>query len=87
MEDRYFDRWPTDTGINWWDEGRKELNKAISLVNDWTLSGCPEEDADKILKHLDMGLQTFGVQDGGESWADELRKMQQYIQEKRRLNR
>lgn len=80
--DKYFTKWPENTPIDWWNEGRKQLNVIIDKVNAWTLNGAPVEDAALLLRHIDMGLQTFAAQDGGGGWADELREMQQYISER-----
>ena len=39
---KFEDKWDEDTGIGWWDECRKELNKIIDFYNQWQIEGFPE---------------------------------------------
>lgn len=79
-KNRYFSEWSELTEVPWWNAGRKQLNAVIRLVNDWVLDDCPVEDAPRLLKVIDKGLQTFAATDGGDGWADELREMRTHIQ-------
>lgn len=79
--DKYFAEWSEETPIGWWREGRKKLNVIIRMVNDWTLDGKPVGEKEKILRYIDMGIQTFGAKDGGSAWRDELLAMQDYVKE------
>ena len=83
--DRYFDEWPENSPIGWWNEGRAKLNKIISLVNEWTLDGCPDGDRDRILRRIEMGQQTFASHDGGGGWLDDLTEMKAYVSERSRV--
>jgi len=78
--DKYFSEWDENTKIDWWREGRIKLNTIIRMVNDWTLEGKPSSQKAKLLRYIDMGVQTFAAQDGGEVWKEELLSMQKYIQ-------
>lgn len=82
--DRYFTEWPVDNNASWaswWNDGRKQLNKVIRLVNDWTINGKPDAETDVLLRHIDMGLQTYADQDGAEAWVKDLKEMADYIKE------
>ena len=78
--ERYFDEWPEDSPISWWNEGRKKLNEIVRLVNRWTLNGQPRWRRDQVVRHIDMGLQTFAARDGGSGWAEALHEMKQYME-------
>ncbi len=79
MADKYWSEWAENTDIVWWNVGRKQLNRVIRMVNAWTLAGKPEHKAELLLRHIDMGLQTFASRDGGSEWAKELQEMADYI--------
>jgi hypothetical protein len=79
-ESRYFDEWSENTETGWWNEGRKKLNVIIRMVNEWTLGGCPSDRVEVLLRHIEMGLQTFAARDGGSGWEKELIVMRQYIE-------
>lgn len=85
IKDKYFKNWAVeDTPIEWQKRGRRSLNLIIDRVNDWTLNGCligPTKSA-HLLRFIDQGLQTFADSDGGSGWADVLREMKEYIEEK-----
>lgn len=78
-EDKYFDEWLTNTPIDWWNDGRNRLNIIIRVVNEWTINGADKDQAAKILRNVDMGLQTFAKRDGGSGWEEELKGMRSYI--------
>lgn len=78
-EEQYFDEWDEGTNIPWWREGRKKLNVVIGRVNEWTLRGRSKAKADTVLRHIDMGLQTFSTRDGGSEWAEALKEMRAYV--------
>lgn len=78
--DRYWEEWDENTGIDWWNHGRKQLNVVIRLVNEWTLDGRPAEKAPRLSRRIDMGLQTFGKTDGGSAWAVVLGEMKEYVE-------
>lgn len=78
--DRYFREWTEITPIPWWTAGRKQLNEVIRQVNAWTLEGCPKDAAPRLVRVIDMGLQTFAGADGGNGWAEVLREMRDYVQ-------
>ncbi len=79
MDEKYFEEWPENTAIGWWNEGRKQLNVVIREVNAWTRSGCPSLEAAEILRDIEHGIQSYGAQDGGSGWADALEEMRSYI--------
>lgn len=76
---RYWDEWDEDTGIPWWDHGRRQLNAVIRSVNQWSLDGRPDDQAPALRRRVDMGLQTFAAVDGGGGWADVLREIGAYL--------
>lgn len=80
MMERYFEEWSENTPISWWNDGRRQLNTVVRMVNEWSLAGRPPEGSSLILRHIDMGLQTFAAQDGGSGWAAELEKMKAYVE-------
>jgi hypothetical protein len=80
--DQYFNEWSEKSSIAWWNEGRSKLNIVIRLVNDWTLDGCPRDGVSRLLCRIDMGLQTFGAEDGGSCWAECLEGMLAYVTER-----
>lgn len=78
-EYNFVEEWPTDSPIGWWNEGRAKLNKIISAYNQWQIDGFDKEEAVKLQAQIICGLQTFATRDGGGGWADELRKMQEFV--------
>lgn len=78
-DDRYFDEWAENTEIAWWNDGRRQLNIIIRLVNAWTLDGCPGDQVERLLRHIEMGCQTFAAQDGGGGWLNCLQGMREYV--------
>lgn len=78
--DKYFSEWNENTRIDWWCEGRIKLNVIIRMVNNWTLDGKPASQKEKILRAIDLGVQTFAAQGGGSAWKEELLSMQKYVQ-------
>ena len=79
MTDTYFDERSETSPIDWWNEERKKLNVIIRSVNKWTLDGCPEDRVARLLRQIDMGLQTFAAPGCGGDWGDDLLEMQSYI--------
>lgn len=75
----YLEEWDENTGINWWNDGRKKLNKVIRKFNQWQINGMTEKKKIKLLSKIDHGKQTFGSWDGGSGYWDELDKMEDYI--------
>jgi hypothetical protein len=84
-EERYWDEWSERSPISWWNEGRAKLNVIIRLVNEWTLDGRPESESPRILRRIEMGLQTFAGPDCGASWGDVLVEMRDYVRASERL--
>lgn len=82
MDIKYFTEWSECTEIEWWNEGRRKLNAIIRMVNKWSIDGCPAKRAERILRHIDMGEQTFAATDGGSGWLKELREMRAYVKSK-----
>lgn len=83
MKDKYFSEWPEVDGLaEWVRRGRAKLNIVIGMTNNWTLKGCPIVEAVTLLRYIDQGLQTFAAEDGGSAWADDLREMKLYIEDK-----
>jgi hypothetical protein len=80
MTARHWKEWPENTPIDWWNQGRRQLNQIIRLVNQWSLAGCPRDATPELLRHIDLGLQTFAGEDGGNGWAETLREMREYLQ-------
>lgn len=76
---RYWDEWSECSPIKWWNEGRAKLNIVIRLVNEWTIDGRPENEAPKLLRRIEMGLETFAGPECGASWDDVLVEMQDYV--------
>lgn len=83
-QNRYWDEWDENSSIAWRNAGRKKLNVVIRLVNQWGLDDCPPEDVPLILRHIDMGLQTYGADEGGSGWEETLREMEEYVKERSR---
>lgn len=79
MTERYFKEWDPNSGIPRWDHDRKRLNEIIALVNDWTLHGSAPDEAPRLRRRINMGLQTFASET--DSYADDLREMMAYIDE------
>ena len=83
MSDRYFDEWPEDTPIGWWNEGRKKTNTIVRLVNEWTVDGSPDDKKARLLRQIEMGLQTFATEGtDGPGWRRDLLEMRDYVSEK-----
>jgi hypothetical protein len=77
--EKYFDEWPENTPIQWWNEGRQKLNRVIRIVNRWTLDGRPSERRDRILRHVDMGEQVLAGTGADGDWLEVLADMKRYV--------
>ena len=76
---RYWDEWSECSPIKWWNEGRAKLNVIIRSVNEWTVDERPESEAPRLLRRIEMGLQTFAGPECGASWGDVLVEMRDYV--------
>lgn len=83
---QFVEEWDEDaTEIVWQKKGRRRLNEIIQKYNAWQRAGFPDKDQELLEAEIEFGLQTFATKDGGEAWADELRKMRDFV--KNRLSR
>jgi hypothetical protein len=76
--------WCENTGIGWWDQGRKQLNKVIRKFNKWILNDIDDlKKTNKLLKKINNHLnKEYCNQDGGQSWKEELLSMKQIVNSK-----
>ncbi len=82
MEYKFKDRWSENTGIGWWNECRRELNKIIDFYNTWQMEdNFSEEKAKLVLAKIEYGKQTIGSRDGGDYYLQELEDMEQFVNE------
>ena len=85
--DCYFDEWDENSPIGWWNDGRKKTNVIIRLVNEWTLGGSPDGERVRLLRRIEMGLQTFADEHtGGSGWRRDLLEMRDYVRERAGLS-
>jgi len=79
MEYKFKSKWDENTGISWWDESRKELNKIIECYNNWQIEDFNEEKSKKVLVMIEYGKQTIGSTYGGTGYWDELIEMEKFV--------
>jgi hypothetical protein len=77
---RFVDTWPTDTGVDWWNECRTKLNVVIDAYNEWQVDGFPVERRQRVVAMIRLGLQTIGQRDGGSSYREELEGMLAFVE-------
>jgi hypothetical protein len=80
---KFVGRWPLDTGIEWRDRSRAELNAIIDVYNQWQLDGMPVCSKAAILVRIEYGVQVFSKVDGGSEYVKELREMQNFVRHAR----
>ena len=80
MSNMFIEEWPETSGIVWWDECRAKLNKIIRAFNGWQIDGTPKNEAQRIERLIDHGLQTFASGDGCGGYREELEKMLNYME-------
>jgi hypothetical protein len=79
-ETLFLEEWSETTGINWWNEGRKKLNKIIRKFNKWQrVHDFDPEKSRKLLSRIEEGKQTIGAKDGGSGYLEELEKMESFV--------
>jgi len=78
---KYEEEFDTNTGIDWWDDGRRKANKIIRRYNKWLRNGCPPEKKEKLLARIEQGLQTF-ASDGcdGPAWRESLLRLKSQVE-------
>ena len=76
--------WREDVSIDWWKEGRTQLNKVIRKYNKWI-----EKHQDnkiktiKLLNRINEDLEKhYCNQSGGSGWKDELLEMKYNVESK-----
>jgi len=79
-EYKFIGEWPTDTAIDWWNEGRAKLNEIIKPYNQWQIDGFDAEDGIKLRARIIQGIQTFAQRDGGGGWEEELQGMLAFVE-------
>jgi hypothetical protein len=83
MEYKFKEKWDENTGIGWWDECRKEINKIIDCYNTWQMEGnFSREDARLVLAKIEYSKQTIGSRDGGSGYLVELIEMECFVKSK-----
>ena len=58
METNYIEEWDENTPIDWWNAGRKKLNKVIKKYNKWQRRGFKYHKGKKLqnkLKNICIG--------------------------------
>lgn len=78
------EEWDERVGIDWWKEGRTQLNKVIRKYNKWIDKHIENRAKtakllDKIDEHLEM---YYCNQSGGSAWKDELLNMKNVVESK-----
>jgi len=81
---RFLSKWDiANNDAGWVKNSRAELNKVIDEYNQWQINGFHSgEDVRRLLALIEYGKQTFGSQEGGESYMEELLDMEKFILEK-----
>ena len=76
--------WPENTGIGWWNEARKELNKVIRLYNKWVDKGAySATKAVKLIERINNHLKMdYCNQDGGSGYKEELELIKSLVKER-----
>jgi len=74
------EEWPTNTQIGWWNVSRGKLNKVIRKYNKWQLKKDFEVAYGiRLLAVIRHAKDTFGSQDGGGGYLEELVKMESFV--------
>jgi len=79
---KFEEKWDENTGIGWWDECRKELNKIIDFYNQWQIEGFPDDQVTKLRALIEYGKQTIGSMDGGSGYMEKLVEMEDFVNER-----
>ena len=89
MNDRFkfIEKWDVPSGIDWWDECRKELNEIIDDYNQWQINEFDADIGKNIMAKIEYGRQTFGKRDGGSSYLEELDNMLGFVKSVLRHNK
>ena len=71
------EEWNENTGIKWWAEARKKLNKVIRKYNKWIVNDTMDiERTSKLLTKINRELgKDYINQDGGSGYKKELAGM------------
>jgi hypothetical protein len=80
IEYNFVSEWPTDTDIDWWNQGRAQLNPIIKAYNQWQIDGFDTDEAVRLRAQIICGIQTFATRDGGGGWRDELQEMLRFVE-------
>ncbi|MFT6125822.1 MAG: hypothetical protein ACJAVA_000264 [Flavobacteriaceae bacterium] len=71
------EEWNENTGITWWTEARKKLNKIIRKYNKWIVNDTMDiKRTSKLLTKINLDLcKDYSNQDGGSGYKKELAGM------------
>ena len=78
------EEWNECVDIDWWREGRTQLNKVIRKYNKW-IDKHTENNVKtyKLLNKIDEHLEMrYSNQNGGSEWKDVLLKMKSVVESK-----
>lgn len=71
------EQWSENSPIEWWNDGRKKLNKIIRKYNKWVDN---KYGSKKLLNKIDIHLEKeYCNSDGGSGWKEELIKMKNNV--------
>ncbi len=78
------EEWNERVGIDWWKEGRIQLNKVIRKYNKWVDKHTENKvKTAKLLYKIDEHLEMhYCNQSGGSGWKEELLNMKSVVKNK-----